>query len=944
MAKLPSVQATGALTKGAASAVSAADIANPYHAMAESLDRLGHTFQAAKDEQAKRDGSGAVYRDDAGDLKVDLQSDLSQSGRAYNRAAQTAYTTRIAGDLRNEGQRIAQEAGNDALAFEKAWEKFSKATVKRTQEQIRGPVSEMLANEGSRLSSGIMAKKYRIDIQTFEADIKAELNFKDDEAATLARNGGVNSQAYLEIQTQIASLYNELVNNPDFSVSQKQAEIALQQMQSRHLGSAIEGQVEQALHKGGVPAAHKLADRLLSDVSLSLSPSERRAYNERVNSAIKSWKAGRKADLKPFQASAKELRKSLVKGFQLDNPKVNDLIANLARGGDAIGAMKLKDDRRLGREVKSFQSFGDSAQVEFYRSAIADGSFSDKLIGVESGGVANAKNPLSSATGLGQFIESTWMDFIRERHPALRSDENVLELRSDPKFSREAIDWLAGKNRTNLSSAGLPVNDGTLYLAHFAGSEGAINLMQAEAGATAQSVLGGAVVKANPFLKGKSAAWVVDWAKSKMASSSGSVDFRLLAEMRSEITSDFKGLWGDIKKGLEDGDASTDEDVDLLYQQLSLIDDEDFKSEVLTFFEGRKVIDASNALRPEQVEKVISILKRSAKDGSNAAQREIIAGLEKAYIKRQETLAQDPLGFGVENGDIDDLSQISIGMPPEELGETLAARQNAVTKMENIAGRSGMSALRPAESSAMAEFFNAAGAQDQAHLLGSMFDNLDDETYMATLEDFSGKSGMKSVAIAGGLWGDNPEVAQGILRGRMLLAENSALAPKNGNQLNIRIGELLPMSAFAQMMEGARQTIIQGAIARYADLSSVAGDQSAELEDDRLQQAIYEITGGMLEFNGSEIIPPSYGMTQEQLDASIAAIGIDDIDGAVDADGGQISLYDFNRFGHLRSVGDNEYVVEFGSVDFPSYAHNASGGPENRYGGGTFIFRFGLSE
>ena len=37
----------------------------------------------------------------------------------------------------------------------------------------------------------------------------------------------------------------------------------------------------------------------------------------------------------------------------------------------------------------------------------------ERIIGVESHGDPNAKNKRSSATGLGQFLDETWLDMIR---------------------------------------------------------------------------------------------------------------------------------------------------------------------------------------------------------------------------------------------------------------------------------------------------------------------------------------------------------------------------------------------------------------------------------------------------------------------------------------------------------------------------------------------------
>ena len=67
-------------------------------------------------------------------------------------------------------------------------------------------------------------------------------------------------------------------------------------------------------------------------------------------------------------------------------------------------------------------------------------NFVNKTIGVESGGNPNAKNGKSSATGLGQFIESTWLDMVRRHRPDLvqgKGRSEILALRTNPAISRE---------------------------------------------------------------------------------------------------------------------------------------------------------------------------------------------------------------------------------------------------------------------------------------------------------------------------------------------------------------------------------------------------------------------------------------------------------------------------------------------------------------------------
>lgn len=143
------------------------------------------------------------------------------------------------------------------------------------------------------------------------------------------------------------------------------------------------------------------------------------------------------------------------------------------------------------------------------------GSYVDRVAGVESGNNPRAKNPRSTATGLGQVIESTWTAFMRDRHPELMKGD-YQSLRNDPALSREAIQWYADQNAAGLRSAGLPVRDGTLYLAHFAGPGGARSILSADPNTPIEQVLTPGQIRANPFLRGKTAGDVIAWADRKM--------------------------------------------------------------------------------------------------------------------------------------------------------------------------------------------------------------------------------------------------------------------------------------------------------------------------------------------------------------------------------------------------------------------------------------------
>lgn len=170
----------------------------------------------------------------------------------------------------------------------------------------------------------------------------------------------------------------------------------------------------------------------------------------------------------------------------------------------------------------------------------------NQIIRVESAGNANARNPLSTATGLGQFIESTWLRMMRDYRPDLAQTmtrQALLNLRTDPTLSREMVTNLARENERFLQSRGHSITAGRLYLAHFLGPGGANKVLSSNDAQTILEVMGAAVVRANPFLTNYTVADLKAWADRKMRGSSTASNPapqappppRLTAEMRAYI-------------------------------------------------------------------------------------------------------------------------------------------------------------------------------------------------------------------------------------------------------------------------------------------------------------------------------------------------------------------------------------------------------------------------
>jgi murein DD-endopeptidase MepM/ murein hydrolase activator NlpD len=143
----------------------------------------------------------------------------------------------------------------------------------------------------------------------------------------------------------------------------------------------------------------------------------------------------------------------------------------------------------------------------------------NRIIHVESGGRATAKNPNSSATGLGQFISKTWIRMMNTYRPDLArslSTTELLALRFDPTISREMVANLAREGEAYLKQRGHAITAGRLYLCHFLGMEGAHLVLSAPRTEPLINIIGAQAINANRFLTGKDASYVIDWAERKM--------------------------------------------------------------------------------------------------------------------------------------------------------------------------------------------------------------------------------------------------------------------------------------------------------------------------------------------------------------------------------------------------------------------------------------------
>lgn len=387
-----------------------------------------------------------------------------------------------------------------------------KGTTKEWSAAIKNVTLAQAVNSAKELK-----KQYEAAIQaaiTFSRTVYANTRNPDDTTET-ARRQADNIEAALQgLESGSLSIANVIKLLNQIALNPATEEI-------RSTAVALLDMVNTS--KEGAPSIQELS-RSFQESQAVIS-----VFGKNVDDATKAVLTGTNA-VESFDAELAKATKEGALGFNkaLDeiNKNVPELVAEIKRV-EALDALEgqyqqaLKLARTIGQAtqaVKDYNSAKDSINTGF-NNTIA-GSFTDKVVGVESSGNPNAKNPDSTATGLGQFISSTWLRMFKQYFPdraASLSDAAILALRKNSDDSKAMVELYAQENAAVLQKAGKSVTDANLYLSHFLGSTGAVKVLNAAPETPLKDILSPQVMDSNKsLLEGKTAAELVAWSQKKM--------------------------------------------------------------------------------------------------------------------------------------------------------------------------------------------------------------------------------------------------------------------------------------------------------------------------------------------------------------------------------------------------------------------------------------------
>jgi hypothetical protein len=136
------------------------------------------------------------------------------------------------------------------------------------------------------------------------------------------------------------------------------------------------------------------------------------------------------------------------------------------------------------------------------------------LASIESGNRPYIKAPSSSASGLYQFIRTTWLN----EGGTWGDDQSQAfgGLKPSAAEQLQRAKSFTEKNVAILKAKGVPINKASLYAAHFFGAGMAAKVIAADVDARADLIAGEGATNANPsILKGKTVGQFLSWLHSK---------------------------------------------------------------------------------------------------------------------------------------------------------------------------------------------------------------------------------------------------------------------------------------------------------------------------------------------------------------------------------------------------------------------------------------------
>lgn len=862
-------------------------------------------------------------------------------------ADQNVEIARKRADLRDQYQ-------GDPDGFDAAWTGYTEGKLQQAEPWAIPHVKKLLGSEGTAAYSALLGEKRAEDNRLDAARVDSLAKMAGDDVIGTAMAGTFNSpdgQAKLDkfrgvMATAVASklIPQEEADRRIVDVTNR----ATAETLVKHIGDQYRTDRANGVTAG--PNALKAAeDTILRNPDLPLSEDQRYAYYHKATAEIRALEAERKQDLQGAKAAMSDAMYAMARGVRVDPDTLDSISGQLNAAGGQADVAKLRAAAARSESMNAYGRLPLADQVTQYRAAassataasapvgspenVAALTASAKRLGIDPRDLAAA---ISYETG-GTFDPNkvggkgnNYLGLI-QFGPEERAKYGVTPGMSFGQQMQAVESFLRDRGVTpgmGLSSIYRTINGGSPTVS-LAANDG--NGTIAEHVARIQASHYGA---ADKFLGGQGGApsppvAIAPGVDGRPVQPVGA-DFRLVSAQKTELDKSARQDWERISKDLDAGIRPTPAALNNVIQGFTLTGNHDMLENVGARLDRFDAKFAAGRAPQAFTEAAAHELTRIGEtEGLSPGQSAWLKDLKAVNEATAQRLKDDPIGLAVERFPERFKTPAPLDASnSDNLRAGLQQRAQIAGFVSQNYQVPAVSALSPADLLTVKAALAKADPAGKARIYGDLTAGLPEDIRNQSLAQLTKDGHVASVeAYAGALAGQDAVVGQSILRGQAAIKTDKRFDPseKKPKDFNDAIDKALPVSTFGLTSRtdatGAYATMKSAAKARYADLAAQAGDTSGDLNEERLRQAVTDVTGGVLNHNGGTLIAPRRGMSQSQFDGMIWRLGDADLPGVTTLSGAPVTASYLRDNARLESVGDGRYLVQLGKDPLkPIYA------------------------
>lgn len=923
------------------SRLSGADIAQPYESLARGLDKLGQGLESVAVPLAEQAAAKAVTRDADGNIQVQHAPIFGVAGEAYARAVKVGALAEADGAAQRSDIELRTKFRDDPQGYLAAADAFKRKQI-QDMTAAAGPevgvsLGRVIDRTTTQTYKGLLNEKERLDLQRADGAITAGINSAGDDAMALARQGASTvSPDFMGAVDKYTSLLDEKLKNPRLAYTQEQHDLDIQQFQGQLAGARNLYHVDQVYKRDGYQAAVESAKDVLSNPDYKLTPAQRQGFYSHAMGEIRANEAIRKQDVGEARTAFRELSTAASLGQRISPDEVESVraafrSANYPAGIAAVDAAfahkDLHDDfgrMPLASQAQELNTIrGATAAKSAYQFFTGKGYTPEQASGIvgnlihESGMNPTAMGDAGTSGGLAQFHNERLTNL---KAYAASQGKPASDFQTQLEFIDKELHGSESGTLARLQGARTPEDAAAAFI-HYERPQG-YTPATPEAGlgfknrqSLARSVFQGSAAD------GSGGPGVASWLIANRA-----------ATVDDAATKGWKQVMDDWSAG-KGGPPSNDRaneiidaaratgNVDLLAKisrDMDVID---------------KVQRVSQLPVSQQVQTEVELRRRQANGSTEPGAEMIEKQLTARTTAIQKGLENDPVATAIANFPDKFKTPAPLDFSdPAKLADGLKMRAQIA---QIAAANWQVGPLAALDSQDVAQVKSALQNPDpaaKAGIYGSIA-RLPEDVRNATLKKLGGNDPKSMVeAAAGSMMAVDPNVAASIFRGQNAIATDPKYLPSKGNEgaaFDEDFGKLMPAGTFslaARTDPAGPYATAQGMIkARYADLSAQSDDTTGKLNPERLQKAVNDVTGGVLEHNGGRLIAPARGMPQAAFDRVIYGLTDADLSAATTLHGEQIGAGYLRNHATLESIGDGRYYVKLGSDPLkPVYAYQGA--------------------